>query len=177
MIGLAALKAALQIPEGYTEHDEYLAGLERAAIAYVQRKTGWYWGSAEDVTVHLRGMGSPDLWLPDHASDVGEVVQWSPYGVDQTIDASEYALRLEPGSTHGIRLVRRSGIWHPGVEYAVTYTRGYAEGAEPEDIRQAVTALVALWYEQRLPVSLGMAAAPVPDHVAAILAAHRRVMV
>lgn len=174
MIDLPALKGALNIPEGYTEHDDYLTALEAAAVSYVQRRTGWYWGPSEDVTAHLRGMGSPDLWLPDHASAVSKVVEWSPYGIDQTLDASAYTLRLEPGSTHGLRLVRLDDIWYPGAEYAVTYTRGYAEGEEPGDIRQAVIGLVALWFEARLPVALGTVAPPVPDHVAAILAARRK---
>lgn len=177
MIDLPALKAALNIPEGYTEHDDHLTALEAAAVSYVQRRTGWYWGPSEEVTVHLRGMGSPDLWLPDHASAVSKVVEWSPYGIDQTLDASAYTLRLEPGSTHGLRLVRLDDIWYPDAEYAVTYTRGYTEGEEPGDIRQAVLGLVALWFEQRLPVALGMVAPPVPDHVAAILTARRKGLV
>lgn len=177
MIDLPALKAALNIPEGYTEHDDYLAALEAAAVSYVQHRTGWYWGPSEDVTTYLWGMGSPDLWLPDHASAVGEVVERSFYGVDRMLDASVYTLRLEPGSTHGLRLIRLDGIWHPDAEYAVTYTRGYAEGEEPGDIRQAVIGLVALWFEQRLPVALDTVAPPVPDHVAAILAARRKGLV
>lgn len=175
MIDLADLKAALQIPAAFTEHDDYLTALERAAVAYVERKTGWYWGPQQEVEVVLYGSGTRDLWLPDHASAVSRVVEWSVYGVDIELPAESYALRLEPGSTHGLRLSRRDGgLWLLGYEYAVTYTRGYAAGEEPADIRQAVIGLVALWFEQRFPVALGTVAPPVPDHVAAIIAAHRK---
>ena len=179
MIPLATLKAALNVPDGFTAHDDYLTALEMAAVGYVQRKTGWYWGPEQEVEATLCGSGTRDLWLPDHASAVSRVVAWSVYGVDSELPAESYALRLEPGSTHGIRLSRRDGgLWLPGYEYAVTYTRGYEAGAEPEDIRQAVIGLVALWFEVRLPVATaGMSSAPVPDHVAAILAARRKGMV
>ena len=179
MIDLPVLKAALNIPEGYTEHDDYLVALEAAAVSYVQRRTGWYWGPEQEVEITLCGSGTRDLWLPDHASEVSRVVEWSVYGVDNELPAESYALRLEPGSTHGLRLSRRDGeLWLPGYEYAVTYTRGYEAGTEPEDIRQAVIGLVALWFEVRLPIVMaGMSSAPVPDHVAAILAARRKGMI
>ena len=178
MIDLADLKAALNVPDGFTAHDDYLTALERAAVGYVQRKTGWYWGPEQEVDATLCGSGTRDLWLPDHASAVSRVVEWSVYGVDSELPAESYALRREPGSTHGIRLSRRDGrLWLPGYEYAVTYTRGYEEGTEPEDIRQAVIGLVALWFEVRLPVATaGLSSAPVPDHVAAIIAARRKGM-
>src|SRR5690606_9493970 len=175
VIDLTDLKAALNVPDGFTAHDDYLTALERAAVGYVQRKTGWYWGPEQEVEVVLSGSGTRDLWLPDHASAVSRVVEWSVYGVDIELPAESYALRLEPGSTHGLRLSRRDGgLWLLGYEYAVTYTRGYAAGEEPADIRQAVTGLVAHWFEHRLPVASDLAAQPAPDHVAAIIAAHRK---
>ena len=177
MIDLPALKRALNIPEGYTEHDGYLIGLEAAALASAERRTGGYWGEPQAATPYLEGAGTPDLWLPDHASEVTRVVErLYPNAQETALDEGAYALRLDPGSTHGLRLVRLGGVWCRGADYAVTYTRGYEAGQEPADIRQAALGLVALWFEQRLPVALGTVAPPVPNHVAAILAARRKGM-
>lgn len=176
MIGLAELKAALQIPAALTEHDDYLTALERAAVAYVERKTGWYWGPQQEATALIEGTGTWTLWLPDHASDVVRVVErsfWSGDGLE--LPGDSYELVKEPGSTHGLKL--RRNTWYPwacACTYAVTYTRGYAPGEEPADIRQAVAGLVAHWFEHRLPVASDLAAQPAPDHVAAIIAAHRK---
>src|SRR5690606_16685183 len=109
VIDLTDLKAALNVPDSFSAHDDYLTALERAAVGYVQRKTGWYWGPEQEVEVVLCGSGTCDLWLPDHASAVSRVVEWSVYGVDNELPAESYALRREPGSTHGIRLSRRDG--------------------------------------------------------------------
>ncbi|HEX6939367.1 MAG TPA: hypothetical protein VF158_08140, partial [Longimicrobiales bacterium] len=150
-------------------------------------RTGWYWGAAQEATAVLIGDGTADLWLPDHASAVSAVVERAYDGGTETpLAGADYALRKPPGATHGLRLVRRGGsVWTYGYEYVVTYTRGYTETAPasgdspadvaaPDDIRQAVTGLVTLWFEQAIPVALGTVAPPVPDHVAAILAARRK---
>src|SRR5690606_42059298 len=72
---------------------------------------------SQEVEVVLCGSGTRDLWLPDHASAVSRVVEWSVYGVDNELPAESYTLRREPGSTHGIRLSRRDGgIWLPRSE-------------------------------------------------------------
>jgi uncharacterized phiE125 gp8 family phage protein len=179
MIELAELKAALRIPAALTEHDDYLTALERAAVAYVERRTGWYWGPQQEATALLEGNGTWALYLPDHASEVVRVAERSRWsGTETELPPSSYELVLPPGETHGLKLSRRT--WEPwayGVLYAVTYTRGYAAGEEPADIRQAVAGLVAHWFEHRLPVAAAEAAQSSPDHVAAILAARRKAVV
>ena len=179
MIELAELKDALRIPAALTEHDYYLTALERAAVAYVERRTGWYWGPQQQATALLEGNGTWALYLPDHASAVVRVAERSRWsGTETELPPSSYELVLPPGETHGLKLSRRT--WEPwayGVLYAVTYTRGYAAGEEPADIRQAVVGLVAHWFENRLPVAAAGAAQPAPDHVAAIIAARRKAVV
>ena len=178
MIPLPDLKLAAKVE--HDADDSYLVNLEAAAVAYVQRKTGWYWGEEAEAVMTVEGGGGGVLWLPEKVTAVTSVVSQPYEGGDQTtITAGAddgYALRLAPGETHGMRLIRKGGVgWAREYEYVVTGTIGYDEAVPvPDDIRQAVSSLAVLWYEQRLPVALGSVAPPVPNHVAAILEARRR---
>ncbi len=61
--------------------------------------------------------------------------------------------------------------------FEIAFTAGY--GDEPTDvpapIRQALTLLVAHWFERREPVVLGVGAQEVPTTVAGLLLPYRRV--
>lgn len=188
MVPLDALKRALNIPQGTTEHDDLLTDMEAAAVEYVQRRTGWYIGPSAEVTMVVEGGGGGVLWLPEKVSAVSAVASQPYEGGDQTAitEAADdgWALRLPPGETHGMRLVRKGGHgWTRGLEYVVTGTMGYAETqvdpgpndvAAPADDRADVTALVSHWFENRLPVAVGTVAPPITNHVDARLNARRR---
>ncbi|MFW6331481.1 MAG: hypothetical protein ACOC3J_07135 [Gemmatimonadota bacterium] len=182
MISVADLKTALNIPSATTDHDGYLADLEEAAVAYVQRATGWYIGEEAEATLIVEGGGGGVLWLPEKVSAVSAVSSQPYEGGDQTAiaeaDDDGWALRLPPGETHGMRLVRKGGHgWTRGVEYVVTATIGYAAGTGPGMDREDVRALVSHWFENRLPAEIGTVVGKVPLHVAERIAARRRVRV
>lgn len=181
MIDLPDLKAALNIPADMADHDDYLQELEEVAVAYVGRVTGRYLGAVDDEAEFVvPGDGIVSLFLPQRVSEVTAVSE-RPYpgGVETVIatdDADGWELRLASGETHGARLVRKGGyIWHRGYEYVVTATIGYNAGTEPAEDRGDVVALVAFWFEERLPAVTGTVAQKVPLHVAERLAARRKV--
>lgn len=171
MISLADLKTALRITT--TRDDGYLAGLEAAAVAMVQRETGRFFGAQESVTEYIIGGDDDTLFLTDPCSSLPTTVkERSTIGGDPTtITASAddgYVLR---GT---MKLVRKAGnLWTYKYEYEVTYTRGYAANTEPAEIRQLVTQIVSEWYERRLVSSDG-SLKKVPMSASAILAGWRR---
>lgn len=159
-----------------SSESDYLTALELAAVAHVERGTGRYYGSVAATTEYIEGNGTRDLWLAEApAASPAPVVTEAVYpgATTTTIDpdgAAGYLVR-------GLRLVRKNGlVWSLGYEYAATYTRGYAPGSEPADIRHCVKMIVAHWYERRIPMpKVGENLAfPVPLHAQSIINANRR---
>lgn len=181
MISAESLRAELKIKG--THHDTYLAELEERAVAYIQRRLGYFIGEEEAVTEYLEGSGTLRLWLTDiPALDIDEVIERVAPGADgATIvgaDANGFLLR-------GSKLVRKNGLaWVRGYEYEVTYTRGYESldapsptNLPPGDVQGLVTKCVAFWWERRVPVPrIGeQHAFPVPHHLdSGIIAARRQ---
>lgn len=170
MIELDDLRTVLKDPDH--AEDEYIRALETAAVAYVEKQTGKYFGTAADATEVVSGTGTADLWLPGPVASVTSVAERAFAGDDDTAvaaaDDDGYVVR-------GDRLVRKGGgVWARGYEYEVAYSRG-AEAA-PADIQEAVRKLVVLWFSRRLPVS-DVQVSELPHGIADTLAAHRTPLV
>lgn len=145
MIDLADLKRAIRLEQDNVYEDDYLSTLEVNAVAWLEAQTGRYFGAADAAHVEwVYGTGTRSLWLADTPSAVNSVAERSDPGVTSTA-ITNYQQR-------GRELVREDGdLWMAGYEYEVDYDRGYAAGAEPADVRQAVIGLVVEWFENRLP--------------------------
>lgn len=168
MLSVADLKAHLRVT--HSHDDAYIADLEEVAVAHVVRRTSDFYGPREEVTEIVAGSGSRTLWLA-HAPVVGES---TPVTVGEVALPGDEPSALDDFEVRGRTLVRTGGgYWTRGYEYAVTYTRGYAEGGEPENVRHAVRLLVAHWYSNRAPVVVGTVAAKIPDTVEALLGGPR----
>jgi hypothetical protein len=167
MIPLELLRAYTGATEDVTT-DLVLTDLERQAVAYVQRRTGRYFGPLETVTetipgyrcwgYHPRRCRAGDrLYLTDLpalvAADYGEFE--TPVTVDVVRGARADDLTPLPDVAlrqQGLEawLVRTDGgTWDIHSEYHVTYVRGYAEGEEPDDIRRFVVAWVSRQWSMR----------------------------
>jgi hypothetical protein len=187
MISVADLRTALKLEpleDAYAEEEEvaYLEDLEAAAVAFVERYTGRYYGpEVDDEELVVGGTASGVLYLPERMSTVTAVAGRSYLGGTETEigedDDDGWMLKVGPGATHGFQLMRRGGSWWDGsLEYVVTGTIGYAAGDEPPDIRKAVIKIVGRWNEQR--VQLGDApSAEIPADVKEILNLHRRLVI
>lgn len=180
MISIAQLHRALKVTG--TSQDDYLAGLEAAAVSYLQRRLGWFIGEEEEVTEYIEGSGSARLWLNDEpAAAIDEVLERVAPGADPvTITASG-----SDGFLHrGKKLVRKNALaWVRGYEYEVTYTRGYQSledpsptNTPPAEVQQMVEFLTAHWFERRQPVPrIGeVHTFPVPHHLESLIQAAKR---
>jgi hypothetical protein len=169
VIPVSDLKTALRIDtleDAYAEEAQvaYLEDLEAAAVAWIERRTGRYFGPPlEDAEYVLPGSAAGTLRLPERAAEITSVASRSYLGGEETVigedDDDGWLLRLRAGGSHGTEILRRGGVfWDSALEYVVTATVGYEPSEEPPDIRQAVTYLVSHWWEHRVPVAVGTVA-------------------
>lgn len=168
MIALPLLKLHIRhaLAEDDTTEDALLEEYEAAAVAFVERYTGRYFGEPVARTEYLVGTGAQEVWLSE--TPAGAVAVLSN---DVAVDAGDFTVR-------GRRL-RHASIWGAPwlpTDLAVTYTAGYAAGEEPADIRVAVMELVGKMYEYRTAVAEAVLS-EVPMGVRETLNAWRRIPV
>lgn len=167
MIDLRTLKRHLKVDANQTIDNELIVEMLEAAVAYMQNETGRYFGPLAEFTTVLSPRGWSPLWLqgiPVIDDDYLTFELESRATVSEAweaVDAADY-------ETDGQQLIP-SVFWAPASRtLRATYTAGYAEGAEPADVRGAVRQLVTQMYQHRLPVE-----AVVDDSVRAVIRAHR----
>ena len=129
--------------------------LERAAVAFVERETGRYFGPVQTVTETFSGVSGRRLLLRDKPTGTVTVTENGVATTDFTADG---------------RVLLHTVTWSPYVDIRATYQRGYAEGQEPGDVRALVLQLTAHYYENRI-------GAPVPGDMQAALRRLRRLSV
>lgn len=176
MIPLEVLKLHIRTADpDATIEDGVLQQYEEAAVAYVERATGRYFGPPAERVEILDPSGADVLWLAEapiaDPAEGRETVVAERRGAEWTdLDAEETPYELD-----GRQLYREGGWARGRRSVRVTYWAGYSAGNEPADIRQAVLELAALYYEERLPV--GEMTAEVPHGVREIINRHRRIAV
>lgn len=90
-------------------------------------------------------------------------------------------LDLDPveidGTDRPARVMLPAGVAPSNCKVEVDFTAGFGDAASdvPEPIRHALLLLIAHWYENREPVSVGSAAAKIPSMVSELLAPYREV--
>ena len=176
-IGLAEAKAHLRVDAD--DEDALIASLIAAARIFVERTLGvalitqgWsyfldFWPRSTCVTLPV---------LPVQA--VSAVTLHDAQGGASVLDAENYAVDV---LSTPARLVLKSAA--PAIvtrelnAFEIAFAAGYGDEASdvPAPIRQALTLLVAHWFERREPVVLGASAQEVPTTVAGLLLPYRRV--
>lgn len=159
MISITDLELLLKIPR---ETDtELLTEFEAAAVQFIQGETKRYFGPVETVVEYVKGRDHEVLPLRELTATVTSVVEQAYPGdasATTIVEADDdgFVIRGDTVST----LVRKGGDkWYRGMEYVVTYERGYleldagppADVAAPDDIRTAVFLVVAALYNQGKP--------------------------
>lgn len=166
MIELEQIKQQIKhtLPESDPTEDELIEEYERAAVAYVQKITGRYYGPpVDDAAITAVGNGTSLLYLHERVSAITSVTERMYLGDTGTVIATGatdgWALRLAPGESFGNAVIRKGGsLWLYGYEYALVGTIGYPAGEEPANVRQAVRWMAAQMYVNRIPVALGTVA-------------------
>lgn len=164
--------AKLQLGVGHVHHDAMIGRMLKAAVAYLQNRTGRQFCSAT-YTLYLDEFpcGLIELRLAPLVS-VDAVRYVDLAGVQQTLDAAAYQadLHSQPG-----RLLPALGTSWPfarrqlnAVEVAIT--AGGAPADVPELAQQAVLMLVALWYENRGDVPVGTVPKPMEAAIGGMIA-------
>jgi uncharacterized phiE125 gp8 family phage protein len=176
-ISLAEAKAHLRIDAD--DEDALLTSLIVAARMFVERTLGlalitqgWsyfldFWPRSTCVTLPI---------LPVQAAGVVRLHDTDGGAIE--LDADDYAVDVLSSPA---RIVLKGAA--PAVvarelnAFEVAFTAGYGDEASevPAPIRQALSLLVAHWFERREPVVLGAGAQEVPTTVAGLLLPYRRV--
>jgi len=137
VISTMRLRQSVAIPSSIGEL--VLCDLRDRAVAFVARQTDRYFGPPVEWTDIVRGTGTTTLVLPEQASDDHPI-----HVTEEGVAFTGFTVRHRDT----VSVLARADRWTLGVEYAVTYTRGYVEDAGPFDIEQLVVALVGLWAGQ-----------------------------
>lgn len=152
-----------------------LRRLEKAAIAYIEGRTGRYYGIEDEIVENLTWQGWPLALANEPAG--GEITLESlSSGAYTEVDAASYSV------------VGRFIFWETSQGYSpltmpsryrATYDAGYTGTgdvwAAPQDIQQAVLLLVSHWNENREAV--GTVTEAVQMGVDSLLASHTLVTV
>lgn len=149
MINVDVLKAHLGTDQVKTDpdRDTVLPLLEAAAVDFVQQETGRHFGASTTITEYVDGNGDRAIWIGEAPASLTSVHVHDQPGDDwEEIlagDADGFELR-------GRRVIRKGGAcWERCREYRFVYDFGYAAGAEPPEIRDLVTQIVAVRWRQR----------------------------
>lgn len=139
IIPLEEIKAALGIEPGDDSEDVSLVQLEEYAAGYVENMTERRWRAPIEKKEYQTGNGTRTLFLAGHVepADVATIAVREGLGGGQWNVFTEFEYRA-PG-----KLVRNdSYVWHPMVEYEITYQDGWVKA--PADIRALVLDLITI---------------------------------
>lgn len=144
MISTAKIKAA--VPLAVDVAESLLKDMEARAVEFIGRQAGRYFGASDEITEYLSGSGNRILRLPEPLTtdEAVTLVEERAYPGGTATEIPDDGFQVRPSDTSTI-LVRTGGnVWTCGMEYAVTYTRGYETDQGPKDIEQLIVDLIAL---------------------------------
>lgn len=197
-VSLAEVKAQLRLDAADETEHTYLTGLLEAATAMAEVETGlclmeqtWrltfdgfpvsnedteWWDGVREGALSMLQEPAPVQLPKGPVMSVENVKVYAPDDTETTLQNTVYRL-----SAGGRVVLRQNQQWptrlRPFDGCSIEYKTGHASAAVvPRDIRQAISMLVAHWYENREVINLdNVTATPVPFGPAAIFAKRRQV--
>lgn len=175
-VSLAEAKAHLRVDQ--SAEDTLIASLivtsrlhVEAALGLALITQGWTW--LLDAWPDLS-----ELRLPMRpVRSISTIRVYETAGDPVALDPDSYRL---DGAGMPARIIRRRGASWPtpavdgnGIEINFVAGFGDVPADVPQPIRHAVLLLTAHWYDNREPVELGSATAPIPPDVSSLLAPYR----
>jgi len=186
-VSVADCKADLRIEVGVTIEDELISDYIDAASRYCSEVVGrklisetWKYGIGNEPGKFIATPFNPvfnsydPIELPfTPVSEIIEIQYFDADNVSQTLNLADFYLYNYD----------QSSVIAPILNYAwpafyerrdalnITFTTGYGlTGADvPSNVKRAIRLLVAHWYEQRMAVTVGQSAMPIPFGVDAML--------
>ena len=159
-ITLTEAKVVCAVDADLIEEDAHIEHLIRSARHYVQGDLALYGNPlrlAQESWLNGWGYWPRDSWFQLRIMPATAVtmVAYTPVGGALTeMDLADFYLEAEQG-----RLFHSTGAWPTAVlgptGVAVTFTAGYAPAAVPPDLKEAMLAMVAHWFENREAVVAG----------------------
>lgn len=141
MLTVADIKSALQIKPGVTKFDQRLEDLERAAVAFMEEVTFNRFQTPAERRVVVSGPAGSVLWLVEVPAQGSVTVEHRISTFEDWTAVAEDDVRVE-----GRRIILRHG-WTKGcLNYRVTWTAGFEAADVPVQVREAVLALVRMWF-------------------------------
>lgn len=176
-VSLADAKAAQRIETD--EEDTLLEVYLGAAVGYVEQVTGL---SLATQTLKLRAWGFEDATFRLPAAPVQSITSikyLDTDGAEQTLDPTDYVptlVGLSPIVSRAYNKCWPSHRVQPG-SVTVTVQAGYADGALPLPLKQAVFLIFGDWYANREQAASGVVSAVPMVAVENLLANFRRAFV
>lgn len=143
------------------------AALGMALISQAWRWTLDAWPAGQGIELPIRPVQSVDALTVSRGDGTPVTVPPSQYHVDAA--ANPARIVYAPAS------LPMPGVIAEGISIGFTAGFGPAPADVPPPIRQALTLLVAHWFENREPVAIGMQAVAIPEMVSSLLAPFRQV--
>jgi len=186
-VSVAECKSDLRIDAGVTIEDDLISDYIDAAARYCSEVTGrklisetWKYGIGNEPGKFVATPFKPvfnsfqPIELPfTPVSVIVEVQYFDADNVSQVLNLADFYLYNYDQSSVLAPVLNYQ--WPPFYERRdalnITFTTGYgATGADvPSNIKRAIRLLVAHWYEQRMAVTVGQSAMPIPFGVDAML--------
>lgn len=156
MISLVDLKSWLGVTG--TADDMLLVDLEKRAVVWIERQTDRYFGPPAATTETISGRGTGTVYLKElPAASPAPVVDLDLGSGYTVVPLADYT--LDQGAVY------HDTYWPFGRRnIRVTYTRGYAPGTEPGDIKQLVLDVVALLYRRAKRKADGLQSETIGDY-------------
>jgi hypothetical protein len=123
----------------------------------------WYgpaWGTGPGPLTVTRpdGVSQTEIWLPKcPIASVSSIVYWDQFGVQQTLDPSQYIVDTasEPGRITPAVNSAWPATWNRANAVTVTYVAGWPDAASvPASVKQWILMTVATLYENREAVAI-----------------------
>lgn len=167
-VTLDELKAWARVDS--TDDDDLLTANGVAAREHVERWLGRQLVTAT-WTLTMRDFPSGLIRLPRPPLQSISSIKWKDTdGTLSTMDAGDYLVdtAADPGTVEPATSWPKPGDFPDAIQIA--FVAGFGDPADvPENIKIAIKALAAHWYEAREPAVVGASVANVPSHVSALV--------
>lgn len=167
-VTIAEARKHVELPAGYTKHDDHLARLVKAARQRAEAMTGRQICTATwDLFLDSFDYDEQCFYLPKPPlQSVTSITYVDTNGATQTWSSANYTVSVsrEPG-----RVSLAYGVAYPSIRFQsdavrVRYVAGYGVAAAvPDALKEAILLMVGHWFDHREDVIVGTITSEMPN--------------